>query len=193
MDARLVASSLDAELGPSLQEVMGKVKFSVEQMSRICGVSRRQLSYWTKKGILTGDGGYSLSTLAKVMLIKKELDKRTSLRRAVQKVDEHLGRRAAEARELEVMSDSELRALVVDRLSQVQGRLRQIRLGVHQAGTGTNLRRLASELSALQVESLLKEPQAGVTLPSLASRLKLALEQLERILQPLEGQAAPRA
>ncbi|MHB1417704.1 MAG: MerR family transcriptional regulator, partial [Chloroflexota bacterium] len=85
---------LDVRDGLGLADIAAKVDFSTEQVARMCGVSRRQLAYWAHKGIIPSEEGYPLAAVEKVLLIRKELDKGSTLRQAVQRVEERIAGRA---------------------------------------------------------------------------------------------------
>ena len=187
MELSDLAQDLAAEGGLTLREIMAKVDLSAEQVARLCGISRRQLSYWTKKGILKADDGYTLSTLEKALLIKQELDKRASLRRAVQEVEAYLEKRAAAVSQLEAMSEDELRSVVCQRLDKLQSCVQSLRLAIPSLAEGNYISRLADEIRVLELDKLFRPPAADVTLLELATRLSLVVERLERLLAHLQG------
>jgi len=104
-EKQLLESIEPAELLKNLQLTTGKA-------AEFCGVSRRQLCYWTDTGIVSavddddddGDAAarrtYDFDALHKVLLIKRALEHSAGLRRAAREVDQYLTQRRRSAEEL---------------------------------------------------------------------------------------------
>lgn len=65
------------------------------QTAALCGISVRQLGYWTRQGYLTVQGqgarrGYSLDTVRRVLAIRRAMADGASLRQALQQVPANL-------------------------------------------------------------------------------------------------------
>ncbi len=61
------------------------------QTAALCGISVRQLGYWTRQGYLSGQGqgarrGYTLDTVRRVLAIRRAMEEGASLRQALQQV-----------------------------------------------------------------------------------------------------------
>jgi len=71
-----------------LSKLLEQLELGIGQAAQLCGVSIRQLSYWTDKGIIkpSDQGGsrtYDYAAIEKVCLIKQALDQGYSLEGAV--------------------------------------------------------------------------------------------------------------
>ena len=87
-----------------LSKLLERLELGIGQAAQLCGVSIRQLSYWTDKGIIqpSGKGAsrtYDYRSIEKVCLIKQALDHGYSLEGAVAEADAFLGERDKEQRE----------------------------------------------------------------------------------------------
>lgn len=65
------------------------------QTAALCGISVRQLGYWTRQGYLTAQGqgarhGYGLDAVRRVLAIRKAMEEGASLRQALRLVPSHL-------------------------------------------------------------------------------------------------------
>lgn len=108
--------------------------------AELCGISRRQLSYWADKGIIEAiseDGAgtldasrrlYDLAAVYRAMLIKRELDRGNSLHHAVQEVDRVLREHTEREREVVAASPADREQFLIKqagRLVQIVHRLRE--------------------------------------------------------------------
>jgi DNA-binding transcriptional MerR regulator len=120
------------------QRIILRLVLSAGKAAELCGISRRQLCYWTDKGVVEAVGedeasaaprrAYTLAALYRVTLIKREIDRGHSLHRAAQEVDRRLGARAQRQRELLEGSPAQREEFLIghaERLREVAGRLRQ--------------------------------------------------------------------
>ena len=175
------------ELG--LAEIASKVHFSTEQVARMCAVSRRQLAYWAQKGIIPTRDGYALDTVEKVVLIRREIDNGRSLKRAVEKVEERLARRAAAASAVEGMSTQDLAVLCDKRMEGLESLLQMLRARLPQLGAEQQ-QRAAAEVAALRIERVLGPEAPAVSPEELACWLDRAAEHLQTVVEdpgePLE-------
>ena len=92
--------SLDANvtLSPRVQpaEVLGRLRLTAGKAAELCGISRRQLCYWTDKGIIPCRNGgnspasprriYDFAGLRKALMLKRLMDEGRGLRRAVREL-----------------------------------------------------------------------------------------------------------
>lgn len=108
-------------------------------------------------------------------------------------MEAYLESRAAESARLEAMPQAELRALVMERLEQLQGLVHVARELMPQAAARGAVLRLATELEALQLDSLLRPPAAEITLPSMAAHLNLARDRLGMTLAYLQDGSTAKA
>ncbi|UCC67690.1 MAG: hypothetical protein JSV79_11305 [Armatimonadota bacterium] len=97
-------------------ELLKNLRLTTGKAAEFCGVSRRQLCYWTDTGIVSaveekggddddgGDGGarrtYDFDALHKVLLIKRALEHSAGLRRAAREVDQYLTQQRRNGEEL---------------------------------------------------------------------------------------------
>jgi DNA-binding transcriptional MerR regulator len=101
------------------EDLLSRLRLGIGQAAELCGVSIRQLSYWTDKGIIQpadGDGArtYDLEAIRKIQVIKRGLDQNHSLERAVAEADELLAADHEKKRRLAKLSKEELRDRVLE-------------------------------------------------------------------------------
>ncbi len=78
-----------------LWAALPELTLNAAQTAALCGISVRQLGYWTRQGYLIAQGqgarrGYSLDTVRRVLAIRKTMEDGASLRQALQQVPAHL-------------------------------------------------------------------------------------------------------
>ena len=177
--------SLDSREGLGLAEIAAKVDFSTEQVARMCAVSRRQLAYWAQKGIIPAQDGYSLATVEKVMLIRRELDRGSTLRRAVERVGDRLAERArfeANAKELSADQVDSVCASQLERLESLLGTIREALPLLDHARQS----KLASELAAMSLEEVLNAGISALPPSELLICLNKAVEHLELVVEDMQ-------
>jgi len=81
-------------------KLLERLELGIGQAAHLCGVSIRQLSYWTDKGIIKpsergGSRTYDYAAIEKVCLIRQGLDHGYSLEVRTYRVSGDLGRMAA--------------------------------------------------------------------------------------------------
>lgn len=84
-------TDFDALLWAALPEL----RLNAAQTAALCGISVRQLGYWTRQGYLTAQGqdarrGYGLDAVRRVLAIRKTMEEGASLRQALHQVPAHL-------------------------------------------------------------------------------------------------------
>lgn len=168
-----------------LDQISDRVKFSIEQTARVCSVTRRQLSYWTKKGIISGEKGYNLAAVEKVLLIKKHLDSGSTLRQSVSRTEAILRDREEKKANLEALSGEKVREALTQRLDVIEQDIAKIRrvLPLHTATARLN--RIWIDLSSLNLEDVLNRPGQAPVHETLL-RLDDAIGQIEEIAKELE-------
>lgn len=131
--------------------LLERLRLTTGKAAEFCGVSRRQLCYWTDIGLVSAtedesmddldDGGdaasrrvYDFPALYKIMLIKQVLMMVKGLRRAAKEINDFLAQRNREAEELRASIDKKREAFLsqqadkLDNLAhQVKDKLAQIR------------------------------------------------------------------
>ncbi|HOF89148.1 MAG TPA: MerR family transcriptional regulator [Armatimonadota bacterium] len=143
------------------EELLLGLKLTTGKAAEFCDISRRQLCYWTDKGIietLEGDGEleeqgedgarrvYDFTALRKVLLIKQLLEQGRGLKRATREVESYLQQREDE--ELEADADRRTREDILQRLTaRLEELAEQVRMGVQRGRIPpAELRRLAHEV-----------------------------------------------
>jgi DNA-binding transcriptional MerR regulator len=144
------------------EELLYGLKLTTGKAAEFCDISRRQLCYWTDKGIIetvegdldSDDGSedgtrrvYDFTALRKVLLIKQLLEQGRGLKRATREVESYL--QQVEDEELEADADRRTREDVLQRHTQhLEELAEQIRGGVQRG------RIAPSELRSLAFEAL---------------------------------------
>jgi DNA-binding transcriptional MerR regulator len=83
---------------PTIQQhLLDKLRLSVGDAARVTGVSVRQLSYWTRKGLVKALGTpgrkrYDMRALERIALIKSHLTEGYGLEEAARMTEQTLGR-----------------------------------------------------------------------------------------------------
>jgi DNA-binding transcriptional MerR regulator len=167
--------------GLRLAEIASKVRFTTEQVARLCGISRRQLSYWVQRGFIPGDGAYTLPAVEKLLLIKGELDQGKSLRQAVQQVESHLADRKRRDEALAAMSDDDLGALFDERLASLENGLARLLEVVAAEPDEDSIHRLHSGLGRVSLSDWLERRTSEPVVDQLR-RLDLICLQVEGLL-----------
>jgi DNA-binding transcriptional MerR regulator len=176
-----------------LSKLLERLELGIGQAAHLCGVSIRQLSYWTDKGLIqpTQGGGsrtYDYAAIEKVCLIKQALDQGYSLEGAVSEADSFLGRQRREREQLESTSSEEVRKLVAaraDRLGQFADRIRR---GLRTYRVSGDLGRMAASLTGLEklIAFLEANPYTVNTARQIALRVGRESEVVQRELDLLE-------
>ncbi len=167
-----------------LASIAGKVTFSTEQVARMCGVSRRQLAYWASKGIIPGNEGYSLATIEKTLLLRRELERGKTLKGAVQAVERRLSERdriGAMVAELPSQNGDDLCRAQLQKTEILLQQLRERLALVSEKEQQTILHQVAG----LRLEWLLRHGAVSVPQNGLLFYLYKANEQLDYILTDL--------
>jgi len=176
-----------------LGDLLTRLRLGIGQAASLCGVSIRQLSYWTDKGIVQPvdedrTRNYDYPAIEKISLIKQALDQGFSLEGAVAEVEAHLKRREQEKTKIEEMSDSELEQLVLKQAQHMQQLADRIRREIRTYRVSGDLGRMAASLGG--VERLIgffeSNPYTVNTARQIALRLGREVGEVEQELDLLE-------
>jgi DNA-binding transcriptional MerR regulator len=174
-------------------DLLTRLRLGVGQAASLCGVSIRQLSYWTDKGIVQPVDEdrartYDYPSIEKVSLIKQALDQGFSLEGAVVEVEAYLKRREQETKKIEEMSDGDLEQLVLGQAQQMQQLADRIRREIRTYRVSGDLGRMAASLGG--VERLIgffeANPYTVNTARQIALRLGREVGEVEQELDLLE-------
>jgi len=139
-------------LTPTIQEhLLEKLRLSIGEAARVTGVSVRQLSYWTAKGLVralgtTGKKRYDFRALERISLIKRHLSEGYTLEDAARQVDHWLRTRLAES--------AEPHQVIAERLAELEELVSYLRLRVAHTTNKAALASTATKLSQLNLAAL---------------------------------------
>jgi len=174
-------------------ELLAKLRLGIGQTAELCGVSIRQLSYWTDKGIIKPvdedrSRSYDYAAIEKVSLIKQALDEGYSLDGAVVEADAVLQKREEERRQIEEMGESNLERLILDKADSLQQLAERIRRQVRTYRISGDLGRAAASLGGVDrlITFFEANPYTINTARQIALRLGGEVSEIERELQLLE-------
>jgi DNA-binding transcriptional MerR regulator len=176
-----------------LSKLLERVELGIGQAAHLCGVSIRQLSYWTDKGIINpsqrgGSRSYDYPAIEKVCLIKQALDQGYSLEGAAAEADEFLAGRAQERAQLQGVSDDELRKQVAARVDRLRRLADRVRRGLRTYRVSGDLGRMAASLTGLEklIAFLEANPYTVNTARQIALRVGREPEAVQNDLELLE-------
>jgi DNA-binding transcriptional MerR regulator len=176
-----------------LSKLLERLELGIGQAAQLCGVSIRQLSYWTDKGIIkpTDQGGsrtYDYAAIEKVCLIKQALDQGYSLEGAVAESEAFLAQRQKEQQGLLSMPDVELRKLVLARADNLHQFADRIRRGLRTYRVSGDLGRLVASVNGLEklIAFLEANPYTVNTARQIALRVGREGGQVQQELDLLE-------
>lgn len=176
-----------------LSNLLERLQLGIGQAAQLCGVSIRQLSYWTDKGIIepTDEGGtrsYDYAAIEKVCFIKQALDQGYSLEGAVAEAEAFLARRKKERSKLESIDEVELRKLVLERADRLHQFADRIRRGLRTYRVSGDLGRLVSSVDGLEklIAFFESNPYTVNTARQIALRVGRESEQVQKELELLE-------
>jgi DNA-binding transcriptional MerR regulator len=144
-------------LTPTIQEhLLDKLRLSIGEAARITGVSVRQLSYWTQKGLVRtlgtpGKKRYDFRALERISLIKRYLNEGYPLEEAAQEADrwQHAARAA--------MLMLEPQQVIAQRLAELEELVSYLRKRLAQGAPQAQLAQTASRLSRLDLDAIFEE------------------------------------
>ena len=144
-------SVLPTAESPIHELVLGKLRLSVGEAARVTGVSVRQLSYWTQKGLVRALGTpnkkrYDFRALERIALIKRHLNEGFPLEEAAREADRW--QRSAVAAKLAL----DPQQVVLQRVAELEELVSYLKRRLAQGATSVQL---AAKLSQLNVTALL--------------------------------------
>jgi len=171
-----------------LSQVLERLELGVGKAAPLCGISPRQLAYWTDAGYIQckGDPGsrvYGWASLEKVCLIKQAQEKGYYLQQAVKLAELFLERRARKRAELEGASVEALQRLIMARTDRLKGLARRLRGGLGAFLVGGDKRRRAA--STAVIAFLESNPYQVFTARQIGRRLERSIDLVKEELQLL--------
>ncbi|MBM4421660.1 MAG: MerR family transcriptional regulator [Chloroflexi bacterium] len=176
-------------------EVLGRLRLSAAEAARVCGVTPRQIIYWTKRGIIQpsqdGSEDYDVFALEKAIRIRLALASGRSLEKAAQQVDRELADRTAELDRLSSLDGEALEAELRRRLERLEARVADLRHMLPATLGVARLRRAVAVLSTLEAHGTLTAATGtGDAAKLVAARLGRAVDELESLLREVEPATA---
>ncbi|MHB1006091.1 MAG: MerR family transcriptional regulator [Chloroflexota bacterium] len=166
---------------PDEPAALARLWLNATDAARVCGVTVRQLTYWTDKGIIPSsshDGrSYDVAALNKVVAIKRLMLTGLTLEKAALAMAE-----AAEAPTGPAVLTAGTRSAYVDGLIGV---LEECRRNLPAYLALANLRRTADALATVGLDGLLA--RGGLPVEYVTARLNTAAFTLERLLDDLHA------
>jgi len=190
-----------------LGEALSRLKLGIGPAARMCGISIRQLSYWTDKGIFTeeidkaasGKGKikskasnrsrlYDYPALEKACLIKQGLDAGYSLEAAVTEAEAFLEKRDAAKKHLNKLPETELSTLIGEQVESIAGLAERIRRGLRTYRVSGDLGRMAASSRGLErlITFFEANPYTVNTARQIALRMGRDVEEVSKELKVLE-------
>lgn len=185
-------SDRNVQLGPDLSfrltDVTRLVGLTTEQVARLCGVSRRQLSYWVQRGLIKGDDGYSHDTVEKVLLVKRGLDAGSSLRVATSAAEQRLAQRQRLDETYRRMTDDEIRGRFVGWLDQLIGQLGELAMAARSANDPRLALRIRKWITHVRQADWLAAEALAIPVTDQVEGLARALTEAAALLAAANGQ-----
>lgn len=191
-----------------LEDALNRLNLGIGPAARMCGVSIRQLSYWTDKGIFAREANeascpgkkqsskkaanrsrtYDFAAIEKACLIKQGLDLGYSLEAAVAEAETFLRKKAEEKRRLNRLSEPELGSFVGDQAQALAGLAERIRRGLRTYRVSGDLGRMAASSRGLErlISFFEANPFTVNTARQIALRLGRDVDEITKELQVLE-------
>jgi len=188
-----------------LSQTLGRLELGVRPVTKLCGISDKQLTYWTEQGFVQcGRKGrnytYDYAAVEKAALIIQGLERGLSLRRAAKEAQAFLDRRARKQAELESMPIEELQARIVTRAYRLQELASRIRkddpvarpmAAVHHPTPQPMAPAVESHLVSTEVAKLIvffqSHPNTVFNAGQIASLLRRQTEEVAEDLETLAG------
>jgi len=180
-------------------ELLKGLRLTTGKAAQFCGVSRRQLCYWTDTGIVPSVEGddddgddssrraYDFEALHRVLLIKRALEQSGGLRRAAREVDRYLGQRRRRAEELAASIEQKREEFLTEQAERLEALVSQVQQLLPRLRDREQLLELHRGLEWL--EGLAEKVQAGKVLleedAETCLRLVSLLEQAEAKLDSM--------
>jgi len=174
-------------------DVLERLVLGIGQAASVCGVSVRQLAYWTDKGFVRAvhehkGRTYDYDGLEKVCLIKEGLSLGYTLDAAAAAADIFLRRRNEERKRVDKLAGSQLDQFILSQAEYLEQAADRIRQEV-DTSRSADLGELATSCTGVQaiLAFLERNPYTVTTAHDLASRLGRMVEDVEKELHLLEG------
>jgi DNA-binding transcriptional MerR regulator len=168
-------------------EVLSRLRLSAAEAARVCGVTPRQLIYWTKKGLVRpsadSDHDFDIFAMEKVIRIRKALEKGHSLERAAQMVAAEMAALSAEVDRLSGMAAADLETELRRRLEKLEDRLRSLRKVLPSSLGLARLRRAVALLARIEAQGQLATTTEGDGTKAFTLRLGRAVDELETLIR----------
>jgi len=191
-----MTGSLDSSLAiPPIHraEVFRRLRLTAGKAAELCGITRRQLCYWTDKGIIPCVAGgstadvsrriYDLNGLSKALVLKRLMDEGRGLRRAVRELKTRWSEPPAPPEEDSGLCDEHSLLTQAERLTRLGDKARH--LGAVRERRET-LVRLALALQPLAMMAARAcDSRAAVTDAGRSGEIKSLLADAERSLEQL--------
>ncbi|NIM04564.1 MAG: MerR family transcriptional regulator [Armatimonadetes bacterium] len=193
-----------------LGDALTHLRLGIGAAAKMCGVSIRQLSYWSDKGVFSSDPDskstqkgrtsskkssnrsriFDYPAIEKACLIKQALDLGYSLEAAVSEAEAFLRRNAKEEKRLQRLSETELAATVGEQAQALSGLAERIRRGLRTYRVSGDLGRMAASSRGLErlISFFEANPYTVNTARQIALRLGRDVEGVTKELEVLEGQ-----
>ena len=176
-------------------EVLGRLRLSAAEAARVCGITPRQLIYWTKKGLVrpSQDGAedYDVHALQKAILIRQALESGRSLEKAAQQVAHDLAARTLDVERLAAMDGEQLEGELQRRFERIESRIAELRTTLPATLGVARLRRAVALLARLEARgSLAAAGTSGDAAKAFAARLGRTVDELEVLLREVEPATA---
>lgn len=182
--------------------LLQQLKLTTGKAAQFCGVSRRQLCYWTDTGIVSSIEGeeeddtddaarrsYDFDALHRVLLIQQALKHTPGLRRAAREVEQHLTARRRRAEELASSIEQKREDFLTEQADMLENLANKMREQIPKIQDRTRVLELYSGLEWLSrladrvmAGELLLEEDANACL-----RLASLIEQAEARLDGLNS------
>ena len=171
------------------EQVLQRLRLSVGEAARVSGVTVRQLSYWTDKGLVRALGApgqrrYDYRALERIAHIRANLSEGYTLEEAAAQASARL--------KAKPLGDSEARQVIMDRLGELEDLLLRLRsrLSEHQLSR-RELRSSARQLTELNVRAVFDEaPGTRISAEELAEALGETRDRVRGALEVLVAEGS---
>ncbi|MBI2774251.1 MAG: MerR family transcriptional regulator [Chloroflexi bacterium] len=168
-------------------EVLARLRLSAAEAARVCGVTPRQLIYWTKKGLIRpspdNDHDFDVFAMEKTIRIRKALEKGHSLEKAAQIAEGDMAALSAEVDRLSALPAAELEGELRRRLERLEDRLGGLRQVLPSSLGLARLRRAVALLARIEAQGQLAAASDGDGTKAFTLRLGRAVDELETLIR----------
>ncbi len=176
-------------------ELLRKVNLTVGQVAAMTGLSVRQISYWTSKGIISATNPkkriYGYAAVEKALLIKRGLDDGLSLAEAVDEAEERLRQRREDHSQLGRLNHGSTASYLMSRLGDLDELADKLRQQIQTLDHNGRDRERRLAVTKLEVVDLLAQnPYTRDTASRIATRLGRAIDLVSMALDELAEERA---